>query len=216
VSDDDEKVQQAGRDLKAFVEQLSNKSLDPLVDAAQGAAKDIEGNDKLKAYFDELGKYADRLLYQPGYVVSQRSYRKAMSLYDDAQSLLAENDQWKRDAAELQRQLEDIAEGIANDGSTNKLVHAIEELGNSLATAGQIGFKSLQVNGQGLYRDFADVIVPRVIGLIKEIPVPRIEYKSEGKPELSDGADRRRRPGHRRHTPPVGLVCARLYPLRAA
>lgn len=35
VSDEDEKVQQAGRDLKTFVEKVSNKSLDDVIKAAQ-------------------------------------------------------------------------------------------------------------------------------------------------------------------------------------
>jgi hypothetical protein len=35
VSDEDEKVQQAGRDLKSFVEKLSGKSLDDLTNAVQ-------------------------------------------------------------------------------------------------------------------------------------------------------------------------------------
>jgi len=41
------------------------------------------------------------------------------------------------------------------------------------------GLTSLRVDGTGLYRDIVDVIIPRVIGLIKEIPIPRIEFKSE-------------------------------------
>lgn len=190
VSSDDEKVQQAGRDLKALIERLANTSLDPLISAVQTAAKDIEGNDKLKGYFQNLENYVERLLYQPGYVVSQRAYRKATSLYDDAQSLLRENDAWKRDAAELQKQLEAIGEGAKNDQSTNKLVKSFEELADTLGTAGKIGLKSLQVNGQGLYRDIADVMVPRVIALIKEIPVPRIEFKSEGEHSSSHDAPR--------------------------
>lgn len=35
ISDEDEKVQQAGRDLKSFVEKLSGKSLDDLTNAVQ-------------------------------------------------------------------------------------------------------------------------------------------------------------------------------------
>jgi hypothetical protein len=103
-------------------------------------------------------------------------------LYDDGQSLIAENDQWKQDAAELQKQLEEVLNGIANDKTTLRLVHALEDLGSSLASTGQVGLGALKVEGKGLYRDFVDVIVPRMISLVKEIPVPRVEYKSEGEP----------------------------------
>lgn len=181
IDDEDEKVQQAGRDLKAFIEKLANKSLDDVISTAQAAAKDVRDNDKLAKYFEELENYVDRLLFDPGYVVSQKAYRKASSLYDDGQSLLKENDQWKQDAAALQKELEALADGIANDGATNRLVQSIENLGDSIATAGKVGFNALSVEGVGLYRDITDVLVPRLISLVKEIPVPRLEYKSEGK-----------------------------------
>jgi len=179
ISDEDEKVQQAGRDLREFVEKITNKSLDDVVKAAQKAGEDIKNDEKLHKYFEELENYLDRLLYQPGYVASNAAYKKASSLYDDGQSLLAENEQWKKDAGELQKQLEEVVQGVQNDKPTLELVDALEDLANSLATAGQIGLGSLKVDGQGLYRDFVDVIVPRLIGLVKEIPVPRVEFKSE-------------------------------------
>ena len=151
----------------------------PLIIADQQAAEDVKNNEKLSLYFNDLESYIHRLLYQPGYVASRSAARKASSLFDDAQALLKENADWKRDAQELQNQLQGLIDGVQNDETTNQLVDSIQELGDSLATAGQIGFGALRAEGQGLYRDFMDVIVPRVIGLIKEIPVPRIEFKSE-------------------------------------
>ena len=142
-------------------------------------ADDVQGNEKLSLYFNELESYFERLLYQPGYVTTQRAYKKASALYDDGQSLLAENDQWKQDAGKLQKELEALVNGITNDKATQRLVTSLENLGSSLASAGQIGFGALRAEGQGLYRDFADVLVPRLISLVKEIPVPRVEYKSE-------------------------------------
>ena len=110
-------------------------------------------------------------------------------MYDDGQSLIAENDTWKADAAELQKQIEAVVNGVGKDEATNRLVDSVETLGDALAGAGkagmydlQSGLASLSVDGTGLYRDIVDVVIPRIIGLIKEIPVPRIEYKSQGEP----------------------------------
>lgn len=161
------------------------------------AAEDIKNDEKLSIYFDELEKFIDRLLYQPGYVVSQRAYRKASSLYDDGQSLLMDNPTWKNDAANLQKELEALVNGVKNDGPTNKLVEAIENFADVLQTAGQIGLGSLKVDGQGLYRDFVDVMLPRLISLVKEIPVPRVEFKSEGGSICCAELTYRRRPRHR-------------------
>jgi len=157
----------------------------------------VQNDPKLSAYFKDVEAYLDRLLYQPGYVASNSAYKKASSLYDDGQSLIAENPTWKGDAEELQKQLEGVVNGIKNDGPSNKLVSALETLGDSLASAGQIGMGSLKVDGQGLYRDFVDVIVPRLIGLVKEIPVPRVEFKSEGESVITYSANIRHRPCHR-------------------
>ncbi|WWD18547.1 hypothetical protein CI109_103000 [Kwoniella shandongensis] len=179
VSDEDEKVQQAGRDLKLFVERVSNKSLDDVINATKNVTEDVKNDEKLSAFFSEVDQFFDRVLYQPGYVVSQRAYRKVSTLYDDSQALIAENPKWKEDAAELQKQLEAVVNGVANDKPTNRLVEAIEQMGDSVTTAGKIGVSSLKFEGQGLYRDILDVLVPRLIGLVKEIPVPRVEFKSE-------------------------------------
>jgi len=179
VSDEDEKVQQAGRDLKSFVEKVSGKSLDDVIGASQKAAEDIKNDEKLSIYFTDLEKFFERLLYQPGYVASNAAYKKAGTMYDDAQSLLAENAQWKEDASKLQKELEAVVNGVKNDKTTHRLVDSLENLGSSLASAGQVGLGSLKAEGHGLYRDFMDVIVPRLISLVKEIPVPRVEYKSE-------------------------------------
>jgi hypothetical protein len=187
--------------------------------ADRQAAEDVKNNEKLGLYFDDLEAYIHRLLYQPGYVASRSAVRKASSLFDDAQDLLKENADWKRDAQELQSQLQQLVEGVQNDETTNNLVEAIEELGDSLATAGQIGLGSLKADGQGLYRDFMDVIVPRIIGLIKEIPVPRIEFKSEGECKVPTKCQFkwltcRCRSRHRRLLVRVCFIHSRLGPIR--
>lgn len=180
VSDEDERVQQAGQDLKTFIEKLTGKPLDDLFSAAQQAGEDVSSNEKLSAYFSELSNYLDRILYDPGYVVSQKAYKKASSLIDDGKSIVQENQQWKKDINKLTGELQQLGDGIKNDEKTNELVNSLEKLGGSVEHIGKVGLNALRVEGQGLYRDLLDVMVPRLIGLIKEIPVPRVEYKSEG------------------------------------
>ncbi len=112
-------------------------------------------------------------------VVSQRAYRKASSLFDDGQSLLTSNPTWKADASALQSEIETFLNALMDDKTTSDLVLSIEKLGDDIAVAGVAGLTSLRVDGTGLYRDIVDVIIPRAVGLIKEIPIPRIEFKSE-------------------------------------
>ncbi len=189
VDDEDDHVKQAGRDLKAFVEKLAGKSLDPLIEAAKKAGEDVKNDPKLSEYFDAIEQYVDRLLHDEGYVVSQRAYRKASSLYDDGQSLLTNNPTWKADANKLQQEIESFLKALTDDETTSELVLALERLGDDIAVAGVAGLTSLRVDGSGLYRDIVDVIIPRTISLIKQIPIPRVEFKSEG--EFADRATAR-------------------------
>jgi hypothetical protein len=102
-------------------------------------------------------------------------------LYDDGQSLIKENPTWKGDADKLRKELESFFNALTNDKTSGELVDAIENFGEDLGEAGHVGFNALKSEGRGLYRDLIDVVLPRLVSLIKEIPVPRIEFKSAGK-----------------------------------
>ena len=65
ASVDEDRVQQAGNDLKTFVERLAGKSLDPVVQAGQKAADDIRGDPKLTAYFEAIEGFLDRCMNDP-------------------------------------------------------------------------------------------------------------------------------------------------------
>jgi hypothetical protein len=47
VSDEDEKVQQAGRDLKQFVENLAGKSMDPIIETSQKVSRFVREEARL-------------------------------------------------------------------------------------------------------------------------------------------------------------------------
>jgi hypothetical protein len=204
ASIDEDRVQQAGKDLKTFVERLAGKSLDPVVEAGQKASEDIRGDPKLTAYFEAIEEFMDRCMndpkcecmslaaeagpeeltivsLRPADVTSQRAYRKASSLYDDGQSLIKNNPTWKSDADKLRKEVEAFFNALSHDKTSGELVDAIETFGEDSVEAGHVGWNSLKSEGRGLYRDAVDVILPRLVGLVKEIPVPRIEFKSAGK-----------------------------------
>lgn len=65
ASIDEDRVQQAGKDLKTFVERLAGKSLDPVVEAGQKASEDIRGDPKLTAYFEAIEEFMDRCMNDP-------------------------------------------------------------------------------------------------------------------------------------------------------
>lgn len=65
ASIDEDRIAQAGKDLKTFAERLAGKSLDPVVEAGQKAADDIRGDPKLKEYFEAIEQFMDRCMNDP-------------------------------------------------------------------------------------------------------------------------------------------------------
>ena len=135
---------------------------------------------------------ADHVLVasDPVDVTSQRAYRKASSLYDDGQTLIKDNPTWKSDADKLRKEIESFFNALSHDKTSGELVDAIETFGEDSVEAGQVGWSSLKSEGRGLYRDAVNVILPRLVSLVKEIPVPRIEFKSAGEFDLDRQSSR--------------------------
>jgi hypothetical protein len=100
ISDEDEKVQQAGRDLRKFVENLAGKSMDGVIETSQKvstlagilalftsnvrldlqAADDIKNDPRLSEYFNAIGEYLDRILHDEGCKPSCSSFTRCGSL----------------------------------------------------------------------------------------------------------------------------------------
>jgi hypothetical protein len=60
-------------------------------------------------------------------------------------------------------------EAVVNDKAFNRLGHAFERLNDDFVELQEDGLAALKSEGKGLARDFWNVIVPRAIGLIKEV-----------------------------------------------
>ncbi|KDN40952.1 hypothetical protein K437DRAFT_180992 [Tilletiaria anomala UBC 951] len=181
-------VDKAARNLKAIVEAFANgKCLDPVLDAFKQVAEDIRKDGRLSAYFSEVSHFIERCLKDSGYVTTSKASRRIDSLYDRAQELQNSNSDWKKDAQNLSERLQEFSEALCSDEDSCGLLVAFQKLGADLETLAEQTVKLLQGQAHGLYRDIADVWLPRVLSSISHVPLPKIEFKSADVDVIVDG-----------------------------
>jgi len=165
--------------LREVIESFSGKSLDDLIQISQKIIKEIRNDPKLHKFFQELEEFIQRALHDEGYIVSRQASARADQLYDQAQRFLQDNADWKRDSREFMKQLSQYQIAFTGDRLTTELLDNLEHLSEDLSDLTGRGFSFIKGNAPSLYSDLVKVVLPRVLSTIKEIPLPRLEYKSE-------------------------------------
>jgi Family of unknown function (DUF5923) len=136
IKDENEHAKEAVAQFKSILERFAGQSLDPVIDAASKvslvlrkkvvdvrptnthapqAFQYIQNDDRLLKYFDDVGAYLDRILYDEGWMTTHRSYQRGTELYDRGQELIKADAKWKEAAETLQEQLETFADAILED-----------------------------------------------------------------------------------------------------
>jgi hypothetical protein len=179
---DQSELKEALADSRTIIERFANgESLEPVLNAITSLKEDVTSDGEVKKYFDDLGRFLEGCLKVEGYVVSQRAARRSNELWDRGQKLGVENPKYRADVDELTKSLEHFATALGDDDTTADLGYKLEEFALELTHAGKSGINALRAESSGLYRDMIDVLLPRLIALVKEIPMPRMEFKSQGK-----------------------------------
>ena len=92
---------------------------------------------------------------------------------------MEENAAWKADVQELTSQINDFNNAIRDEPAFHRLTTALDNLSEDLGDFGSAGLDLLSSKAKGIYQDFYNIILPRLIASIHSIPLPRIEYVSE-------------------------------------
>jgi hypothetical protein len=58
-------------------------------------------------------------------------------------------------------------------------LNKLSDVSSSFSSLASTAAAQLRFGGLGVVRDAFDVVLPRIISAIREIPLPRTEYKSE-------------------------------------
>lgn len=169
-----EHTKKAATAFKQLIENLADgRSTDPLIEQAQKVFEDIKNDDRLQELANDVEKFVKTLLEDPDYATSKAPKRDAGKLYDRGQDLLKENADWKQDANSLLEEIEGFGKAVADDKQSKEVAAAVQKLGQDTAKTAKIGANMLKGEAGAIYRDAINVIFPRVLALLKEVPIPR-------------------------------------------
>ncbi|GAA5949504.1 hypothetical protein JCM21900_000242 [Sporobolomyces salmonicolor] len=141
--------------------------------------------------FRDLDSYLSRAILESGFLGSSASHRTLGGLYDELLRLGADHPAFQRDLNELLRLLTETLGAVANDPLLGRFMLAMEELGKVIAAwTKNAGATAVDIaSGEGVYAVWGDLVewvVPRVLSVLREVPLPRLEFAS---PSLSLAID---------------------------
>ncbi|CAL1703049.1 unnamed protein product [Somion occarium] len=174
------------RSIRAFVERLADgKSLDDFFGALRICGVDIKQDEHLRELFDELLGHLRRSLDEPGYVRSDEAQKTRADLKTKFKSLYdadtPEGQKWRDDWTKLKDEASEFQKVLDAGEDSKRVAQAQARLGadieSSLLSAASVGAQSAVENFPWLWQDLFNAYLPRILSLIKDIPIPRTEYK---------------------------------------
>ncbi|KAI5479498.1 hypothetical protein MNV49_003440 [Pseudohyphozyma bogoriensis] len=150
--------------------------LDSVFRAADKVIKDLDGDERIKNLVDEAYAFIDRAIHDPGYVTSSRAQRRGEAIYDQAQEIVTSNAAWKRDADALVKEISAALDKAEKDQALRGLGRSLDRFADSLKRFSRRGMSLFE--GSEVWGDLTQVLLPRVLGALQCIPMPRVEFTS--------------------------------------
>lgn len=159
--------------LREIVESFTGP-LDNVFKTGDKVVQDLKNDDRIQRIIDEADKLLDRAINDPGYLTSSKCQRRVEALYDEGQELVSSNQDWKRDMDALASELDKCLQKAQNDKALAQLGDRVERFARATAKFGRTGFNL--IDGGGIWSDLTQVLVPRLLGALHAIPLPRVEF----------------------------------------
>lgn len=173
-----EKAEDAVSLLREIIESFTGP-LDGAFQAGDKLYKHVREDERIQQIWSEFETLFERSINDPGYVTSNRASRQFDSLYDRSRAVVESNADWKRDANAFADEARRLLDNAANDRALEAVGDAFEDLGDALSEFGKTGYNLVGVDGGDLWKDVSTVFLPRILGALKQVPMPRVEFTSE-------------------------------------
>ncbi|KAI0055356.1 hypothetical protein BV25DRAFT_1815676 [Artomyces pyxidatus] len=174
------------RRISKMIENVAGgKSLDDVFSALRTVVIDIRNDDNLQNWTNDFLAFVKKNLDNVGQVNSAEVKEERRDLKRRWGELTDENSasgrKWKEDFAVLREQLAIFQDRIDRDADLQAVRKAHGKFGADLqdviVDAAASGSALALDQASWLWQDFFNVYLPRFLGLLKSIPIPRTEYK---------------------------------------
>ncbi|PPQ74895.1 hypothetical protein CVT24_003048 [Panaeolus cyanescens] len=173
--------------MRKFVERLAGgKSIEPLINQAKDCSARVANDPDLKKWFDEFFSFARKNLTEQGYARSEDSKAKRKELKGRWRSMIEkeENGPWRDSLERLKTEVSKFQDALESDADLNRVKEAHVQFGNDVEKGlvevkegVQDGLQSAVEQATWFWRDLFRVYVPRWMNKLKDVPIPRTEYK---------------------------------------
>lgn len=176
----------AVRGVREFFERNANgKSLDDFFNALRVCGVDIQQDKKLRSCMDDTLDYMRRCVDEKEYVRSGDSAEKREELkkrWDDITSAkTTEGQKWRKDWGELKAQWQEFSVALEGGEDLDRLKKSQKKLADDLESAfvtaagaaASKGAETAMNQPVWMWQDMFNAYLPRLLGMIKDIPIPR-------------------------------------------
>jgi hypothetical protein len=171
--------------LRTLVERLANNtSLEGVIAALRTCVLSIVNNPELKGWVDDSIGWARKILAEPGYARSEEAQKTRKELEERWRSALQKDWRWHGNVKQLKEELHKIEVGLQEDKDLQRVVDAQAKLGEDLAAGltrageeAETGLKAAVDQATWFWQDLFKVYIPNLLSKMKNVPIPRTEYK---------------------------------------
>ncbi|KAF5340103.1 hypothetical protein D9758_013155 [Tetrapyrgos nigripes] len=180
--------------FQTLIERLSHASLDKLITSARNCVFDIREDQDLRTWFDEFFAYLQKSITESGYTRSDEAKAARKDLKARWRAMLdGDNDfarKWKTDYEAFSTETKAFQRGIEGDEDLKRVRLAHQRLGDAIEKG--VVEKTKEAGGQAenllgsameqvswFWQDIFKVYIPWAIEQLKDIPIPRTEFKDE-------------------------------------
>ncbi|KZT08287.1 uncharacterized protein LAESUDRAFT_697852 [Laetiporus sulphureus 93-53] len=173
------------RGLRTVLERLAGgESLDDLFGTVRVCGVDIQKDEELRKWCDDFLAHLRKCIDEPGHVRSDEAKETQEQLREEWKELLdtdtEQGRKWKEDIRRLKEEANVFQSAIDQDKELKRVKRAHAKLGedieDSLLVAGSAGLQATMDNAPWFWQDLFNVYLPKAVGMLKDIPIPRTEY----------------------------------------
>ncbi|KAF9476292.1 hypothetical protein BDN70DRAFT_882609 [Pholiota conissans] len=172
--------------INMLLERLSGTSLTPLIQCVRTCANSISKDEDLRGWFDTFFGAVRKNLSEPGYVRSEEAMKQRKDLRVRWKMLMEKDETWKNAVSSVKDELSKVDAGLRNDKDLMRVKEAHQKLGEDieqgLIEAGdeaKTGMQAVIEQATWFWQDLFKVYIPRILSKMRDVPIPRTEYKDD-------------------------------------
>ncbi|CAE7099121.1 unnamed protein product [Rhizoctonia solani] len=183
VIESDPHLKKLLQNICTLLERFAGRSISPLTDSMKQFLHHLsqDGSSGVSELLRDAKKWLNTALEKPGWITTHTARRELDELYDRTKGILDGKPTWRTDLQQASAEASELSDHLKRDVATQQLLGAIEALGAHTRAFGaqsvrNVGWRQIRAE---LWRDAVGWLLPRILAVLKAVPLPRVELKSE-------------------------------------